>query len=59
MREPLRVTLLARAGAAAPLWTRELLAPDAIRKVGAFDPDKVRRLLAKLGGQGDRTRNAV
>jgi hypothetical protein len=41
------------------LWTRELLAPDAIRKVGAFDPDKVRRLLAKLGGQGDRTRNAV
>jgi len=40
------------AGAAAPLWARELLAPDAIRRVGVFDPDKVRRLLAKLGGQG-------
>jgi hypothetical protein len=41
------------------LWTRELLAPDAIRKVGAFDPDKVRRLLAKLGGQGDRSHDAA
>jgi len=27
------------------------LVPDAIRRVGVFDPDKVRRFLAKLGGQ--------
>ncbi len=40
------------AGAAAPEWARELLAPEALRKVGVFDPDKVRRLLAKLGGPG-------
>lgn len=38
------------AGAAAPSWARELLAPEAIRKVGIFDPDKVRRLVAKLEG---------
>jgi asparagine synthase (glutamine-hydrolysing) len=39
-------------GAAAPVWARELLAPEAIRRVGVFDPDKVRRLLAKLDGPG-------
>lgn len=40
------------AGAAAPAWARDLLAPDALRGVGVFDPDKVRRLLAKLEGPG-------
>jgi len=40
------------AGAAAPQWARELLAPEAIREVGIFDPDKVRRLLAKLERPG-------
>lgn len=39
-------------GAASPAWARELLAPEAIRRVGVFDPDKVRRLLAKLEGPG-------
>jgi asparagine synthase (glutamine-hydrolysing) len=40
------------AGASAPEWARELLAPAALRDVGVFDPDKVSRLLAKVGGQG-------
>jgi hypothetical protein len=29
-----------------------LLAPEEIRRVGVFDPDKVRRLMAKLEGPG-------
>jgi asparagine synthase (glutamine-hydrolysing) len=40
------------AGAAAPAWARELLSPDAIRRVGVFDPGKVQRLMAKLAGAG-------
>jgi asparagine synthase (glutamine-hydrolysing) len=39
-------------GAAAPAWARELLAPEAIRQAGVFEPDKVRRLLAKLEQPG-------
>jgi asparagine synthase (glutamine-hydrolysing) len=39
-------------GDAAPAWARELLAPEAIRQVGVFDPEKVRRLLAKLAAAG-------
>jgi asparagine synthase (glutamine-hydrolysing) len=37
------------AGPAAPAWARELLTPAAVRQVGVFDPDKVGRLMAKLG----------
>jgi asparagine synthase (glutamine-hydrolysing) len=40
------------AGAAAPAWARELLAPEAIRQAGVFEPDKVRRLLEKLEQPG-------
>ncbi|HTP30327.1 MAG TPA: asparagine synthase (glutamine-hydrolyzing) [Anaeromyxobacteraceae bacterium] len=40
------------AGSSAPAWARELLAPEAVRRVGIFDPDKVRRLIAKLEGSG-------
>ena len=36
------------AGAPAPAWAGEMLAPETLRQVGVFDPDKVRRLLAKL-----------
>ena len=35
-------------GPSAPAWSRELLAPEALREVGVFDPDKVSRLLAKV-----------
>ncbi len=35
-------------GDAAPAWARELLSPDAVRKCGIFDPDKVGKLVAKL-----------
>jgi asparagine synthase (glutamine-hydrolysing) len=40
------------AGAAAPEWARELLAPAAVRDVGVFDPDKVGRLVAKVAAAG-------
>ena len=36
------------AGGAAPEWARDLLSPRAISRVGLFDGDKVRRLVAKL-----------
>ncbi len=36
------------AGPAAPEWTREAFSPEALRQVGVFDADKVRRLRAKL-----------
>jgi asparagine synthase (glutamine-hydrolysing) len=39
-------------GPDAPEWARALLAPDAIRLAGLFDPDKVARLTAKLAAAG-------
>jgi asparagine synthase (glutamine-hydrolysing) len=38
--------------AAAPAWARELLGSEAIREVGIFDPEKVRRLRAKFERPG-------
>ncbi len=35
-------------GPEAPAWSRELLAPSALRAVGVFDPDKVGLLVSKL-----------
>jgi asparagine synthase (glutamine-hydrolysing) len=35
-------------GPAAPAWARTLLAPDAVRRAGVFDPDKVQKLVAKV-----------
>jgi asparagine synthase (glutamine-hydrolysing) len=35
-------------GPAAPEWSRELLAPAAVRAVGVFDPEKVGLLVSKL-----------
>jgi len=40
------------AGPGAPGWAQALLSPDALLRVGVFEPDKVRRLLAKLAGPG-------
>jgi asparagine synthase (glutamine-hydrolysing) len=39
-------------GPAAPVWARALLAPDAVRRAGIFDADKVGRLVAKLATGG-------
>jgi asparagine synthase (glutamine-hydrolysing) len=39
-------------GPGAPEWSRALLAREALERVGLFDPSKVERLLAKVGGKG-------
>jgi asparagine synthase (glutamine-hydrolysing) len=40
-------------GPSAPAWAREVLAPDAIRRTGIFDPEKVVRLVTKVAlGRG-------
>jgi asparagine synthase (glutamine-hydrolysing) len=35
-------------GPAAPAWSAEAFAPESVRALGVFDPEKVRRLVAKL-----------
>jgi asparagine synthase (glutamine-hydrolysing) len=35
-------------GAAAPSWSAEVFAPESIRALGVFDPEKVRRLVLKV-----------
>lgn len=40
------------AGAAAPQWSRELLAREAVDRAGVFDGAKVERLVAKLAQSG-------
>jgi asparagine synthase (glutamine-hydrolysing) len=35
-------------GSAAPAWSAEAFAPESLRALGVFDPEKVRRLVAKV-----------
>jgi asparagine synthase (glutamine-hydrolysing) len=43
-------------GPDAPAWSAEAFAPESLREVGVFDPDKVRRLVAKVEARpGDAT----
>lgn len=38
-------------GSAAPGWSAEAFAPESLREVGVFEPEKVRRLVAKVEAQ--------
>jgi asparagine synthase (glutamine-hydrolysing) len=47
-RAPVAAALV---GPAAPAWSAEAFAPESVRALGVFDPDKVRRLVLKVGAR--------